>query len=66
MKIPKGFYCDLGSSTALLLRSSRFRYDSCRFDRNLAESPSSGMGFLQNIECINSQSSHEGAVPRQQ
>ena len=28
------FYYDLGASTALLLRSCRFCYDSCHFDQN--------------------------------
>ena len=46
MKILKCFYYDIGSSTALILHSCCFCYDSCRFDQmlNRAESPSSGMG----------------------
>ena len=33
-EIPIRFYYDLGASTALLLRSCRFCYDSCYFDQN--------------------------------
>ena len=33
-EIPIRFYYDLGASTALLLRSCRFCYDSCHFDQN--------------------------------
>ena len=33
-EIPVRFYYDLGASTALLLRSCRFCYDSCHFDKD--------------------------------
>ena len=33
-EIPIRFYNDLGASTALLLRSCGFCYDSCHFDQN--------------------------------
>ena len=33
-EIPIRFYYDLGASTALLLRSCRFCYDSCLFDQD--------------------------------